>query len=248
MQVMMMQPLRSAAFSETSMIRTRRQFALTIAAATGLGGVLNPRRVFAQDDDVPNLFISPPGQPFRAAQGAPYPVVDWFKQADKNGDGKLDRAEFVGDAEAFFKVLDLNGDGVLDSYEIQVYERVVAPEILAGAPDVGALQTIGARLWLAQDRPGSVLPPGSDAPTEAPKPHLDESLQGAAPYSLFQAPEPVTEADVDFRGVVFKANFLQLADRHFTTLDHDNAGFLTLAKLPKTAVQIALEHAGRGRL
>jgi hypothetical protein len=58
------------------------------------------RAAAADDDDdefaIPNTFISPCGQPFRAPPNAPYPVVDWFKAADKNADGKLDHAEIIG--------------------------------------------------------------------------------------------------------------------------------------------------------
>lgn len=51
----------------------------------------------------------------------------------------------------------------------------------------------------------------------------------------------MTAADFDFNGKIKKANFMRLADMHFTRLDADNEGFLTLAKLPKTSVQKRLE-------
>jgi hypothetical protein len=91
-----------------------------------------PLRLTAQPAATPGpgLFISPSGQPFRSARGEPYPVVRWFAQADKNGDGRIDRAEFRADAEAFFRVLDSNHDGVIDAFELQAYEEKVAPEIL----------------------------------------------------------------------------------------------------------------------
>ena len=57
-------------------------------------------------------------------------MAQWFAQADKRGDGKVDRAEFRADAEAFFHVLDKNGDGVIDPFELQAYEQDVVPEIL----------------------------------------------------------------------------------------------------------------------
>ena len=38
------------------------------------------------------LFISPCGEPYRGRPGEPYPVVLWFKQADANHDGVIDRA------------------------------------------------------------------------------------------------------------------------------------------------------------
>src|SRR5579864_5788316 len=98
------------------MIRTRRQLVLFGAAAAAAG--LTPLRARAQGDDdlPPNVFISPCGQPFRAPERAPYPVVNWFKQANKAADGKLTKAEFVADAAAFFDSLDSRHQGVLDSY------------------------------------------------------------------------------------------------------------------------------------
>jgi hypothetical protein len=240
---------------------TRRQLTWTLTAAAGAVGLFGASIGFAQDDDddgrPENMFISPAGQPFRAPRSAPYPVSNWFKQADKNGDGKLDHAEFMADAEAFFKVLDLNGDGVLDGYEIQVYERRIVPEILGYRVNVGALgpgaplamRRAGARLWLAQGGPppGPAGPSDDEEPQDHPPKGLDESQQGASPYGFFNAPEPVTAADPDFRGLIYKANFLKLADRHFGVLDQDSQGFLTLAKLPKTEIQKAIEKLGHRR-
>lgn len=194
------------------------------------------------EDAVPNTFISPCGQPFRASQGAPYPVADWFKAADKNADGKLDHAEFVADAAAFFTVLDANGDGVLNHHEVAVYEQRIAPEILGARIRTSA---IGARLWLAQlARPGSIDPGGDQSSDDGDKKlPLDESQQGAAPYNLLGEPEPVLAADLDLNGVITRKNYLKLADMHFQTLDTGSRGYLTLATLPKTQVQTLLERS-----
>jgi hypothetical protein len=232
------------------MTSTRRAFGWSLAASAITLGFWEPLAAFARaddDDDGPqNVFISPCGQPFRARRGAPYPVVDWFKQADKNGDGRLDHAEFMADAEAFFKILDRNGDGVLSGFEIAVYEHNVAPEILGFHVKVSEG---GARLWLAQaERPGEIAP-GGDLPNAPKRPKdLDESGEGASPYGFFQTPEPVTAADTDFRGIVRKVNYMKLADEHFTELDKDGDGYLSLAKLPKTQMQKLVERAyGRRR-
>jgi EF hand len=239
------------------MTSTRRQFARTLTAAAGALGVFGAARASAQDDATPpNVFISPCGRPFRAPMAAPYPVVNWFKGADTNSDGKLDHAEFMADTEAFFKILDINGDGVLDGYEISIYEHRVAPEILGYRIDVGALPPPWIpgrpRLFRAQvsgsDMPGNPGASEDHEPSDKPqKQTLDESGSGAAPYGLFSAPEPVTAADTDFRGLVKKDNFMKLADHHFTLLDADGSGYLTLAKLPKTLIQQKLEKTGHRR-
>lgn len=208
----------------------------------------------AQDDDgLPNVFISPAGKPFRAPKGAPYPVTAWFKEADKNGDGKLDHAEFIADAAAFFKEIDLNSSGLLDPYDVAVYEHRTVPEILGGRVQVGALSPRAgeARLWLAQygGGGGQSAPVmgtgslgqsdgGSDDSDQPRRPQtLDETLQGASPYSLLPIPEPITAGGVDARGVVTKAAYMAQAERNFSALDEDGVGYLTLDSLPLTKVQ-----------
>jgi hypothetical protein len=223
---------------------SRRQTLLLLGSL--IGAPIFARAQNEDDEDGPaNVFISPCGQPFRAPHGAPYPIADWFKQADANADGRLDRAEFVADAAAFFKKLDLRGEGILSPTEVAIYEHRVAPEVLGQRVKVSlydppTLARDGARLWFTQGgaAPGQIDPGGSVPNDPANKPKgLNESGQGASPYSLFDEPEPVTAADLDFTGFIRRANFLKLADAHFTTLDHTDAGYLTLAGLPMTPVE-----------
>jgi hypothetical protein len=243
---------------------TRRQFARTIAAVAGatglLGAGLGAAATDDDDDDLDlpaNVFISPHGQPFRARMADPYPVANWFLQANRKLDGKVDHAQFLADAELFFHFLDFGKHGVIDPFDVSVYEHRVAPEILGQRVDVGALaprwpravRDGPARLWLAQTgAPSGEIVPGGGEPAQPTAPKtLDESQAGASPYSFFDEPEPVTTADFDFRGFITRENFLKLADMHFTSLDHDKDGFLTLEKLPKTDVQKKLEAARRKR-
>ncbi len=240
------------------MIPNRRQFA-AIGAAAVLAGAAWPRLARPQDDDEPeNLFISPCGQPFRARPGAPYPVVDWFKQANKKGDGQLTHAEFTADAAAFFDKLDLQHSGLLDPFDIEVYERRVAPEILGYRVAVSALVLPGLKLWRAQfgGGPGGaasmpVEPQGVAGPTpDNPPPKRARRVERRAPRPTASSPRPSpsTEADVDFRGFVRKADFLKLSDRHFGELDASGRGYLTLEGLPKTKIQELLEKShGRRR-
>ena len=224
---------------------SRRAFGWSLA---GLFAASAAPAVARDADDWPNVFIAPMGKPFRAKLGAPYPVGDWFKQADKDGDGKVDHGEFIADASAFFDLLDLNHDGVLSSYEVANYEPNVAPEILGynvAVSDLRGARSLpghgGARLWLAQMATPQV---GLDQPNE-PTAQTETLPEGAAPFSFLEVPEPLAAADAEFRGFILKDNYLKVAGRRFNTLDHDNDGFLTLAKLPKTYVQKKLEHANR---
>jgi hypothetical protein len=243
---------------------SRRVIGIGLAAASlGLAAPAAWAQQADWDDPAawPNVFISPFGQPFRVKDGAPYPVVNWFKQADKNADGKIDKPEFLADASFFFDALDVNKDGVLDTTEVARYERRIAPEILGFRVEISDARTrrvgglYGGRLWLAQGGPGGqgimgALPPdAAPQPDDAAKvPHsIDESHNGASPFSFFDQPEPVTAADLDFNGYIKKKNFLRLAGVHFQSLDRKEQGFLTLADLPKTHVQIVLERVRRKR-
>ncbi len=224
---------------------SRRTFGWSLAAAFAMTA---GQAIAREPGDWPNVFISPMGKPFRAKMGAPYPVVDWFKAADKDGDGKLDHAEFMADAGAFFDVLDLNQDGVLSSYEVALYEHQVAPEILGFNVPVSDLRGVrrvpghdGGQLWLAQMSTPQV---GLEQPNEATAP-VKDIPEGAAAFSLLETPEPLAAADVDFNGFITKPNFLKVADRRFTKLDTNQDGFLVLAKLPKTYVQKQLARGGR---
>jgi hypothetical protein len=228
---------------------TRRGFARSLAAAAMLsGGWALPALAQDDDDSPPNVFISPCGKPYRALITDPYPVVVWFKETDKDADGKIDHKEFLADAEAFFKVLDANGDGVIASDEITLYERTIAPEILGYRVRIkGPWRPVGrdgAKLWLAQTPSG--YDSGSEGDAEAnPFKHgpkdVDESGQGASPYSFFYEPEPVMAADENLNGIIRKDAFLRLAGRHFDKLDKDGRGFLTLDRLPKTDMQVRVE-------
>ena len=259
------------------MTSTRRFFSRSLVLAPAALALLGPTALLAQEDDPfhgeipPNVFYSPSGRPYRAKPGAPYPIVDWFKAADSDADGKIEHAEFIADAMAFFKLLDRNADGVISPQEVAFYEQRIAPEVLGMRVEGTRYQLLEdrPRLWLVQGLPGGGLGPGGgglgpggepnsaidpgrieadpDA-TQKAKPY-DASGKGASPYGFFDEPEPVTAADLNFRGLITKADFAKLADAHFTTLDRQGVGYLTLAGLPKTPVQRRLErvhHARRG--
>ncbi len=216
-------------------------------AALALMAAFGPLRLAAQPaaaaPDImpgPSLFVSPSGQPFRAAAGQPYPVVRWFAQADKNGDGRIDRAEFRADAEAFFRILDHNHDGVIDPFELQAYENDVAPEILGafrvpgeGAP---APNPDGARPDAHAGGGGHGFF-GLGRPKPLPDPAAISVTSGAAPFELLPDPEPVAATDLNMDGHISLAEFLTVADRRFDQLDKKGLGYLTLAGLPKTLAQ-----------
>jgi hypothetical protein len=242
----------------------RRIFSLLLFSGLALAGCASggdDGTIATADDQPEMLFISPMGEPFRAKPPAPYPVVNWFKQADTNGDGKLDLNEFLADATRFFHVLDLNHDGVLDHREIFYYENKVCPEIIGHA--YGRLyRPGGAKLWLAQyggggpgsGGPGSLNGPpvmeGSDSSIPHPtSPSLGAPTEGAAAYGLLADPEPVQGADIRLSGLISLSDFRTRAEQRFKILDYDDKGYLTLAGLPQTSAQKLLPQpkGGRGR-
>ncbi len=164
-----------------------------------------------------HLFISPAGQPFRSVSGQPYPVVQWFRAADANHDGKLDKAEFKADAQAFYGVLDRNRDGMVTDAEIVYYETVLVPELNASGQ---------AAEYDTSD-----------------KTKLSGDLQGAAPYALINDAEPVRSADDSFIGRLTLKAFLARADHNFDVLDERAQGYLVLEDLPRTEVQQAAQPA-----
>jgi hypothetical protein len=167
-----------------------------------------------------NIFISPAGKPFRAGKDKPYPVVDWFAAANTAHDGKLTKAEFRADAEAFFHELDLNKDGVIDSRELAYYEKQVAPEIIAS---------------FVADNGRQVTPDGGDLPQTT-----KEVPQGGAWFGLLGEPEPVAAADINFDGKVTLFEFMKTTDERFALLDPKKRGYITLEDLPMTPVQARL--------
>lgn len=172
----------------------------------------------------PQLFISPAGEPFRAAPGAPYPIAVWFEGADSNRDGALSRDEFVADALRFFAVLDADKDGVIDGFEVSAYETRIAPEIVGGAAPGSARR--GPK---GQGPEGDSLVQRRRQGTNV--------LQGAALYGLIAEPQPVMAADGDFNRRITRDEAAKAAKTRFSLLDTDKDGLLRLAELPKTPAQ-----------
>ena len=194
------------------------------------------------------LFISPAGKPFRAAAGDPHPVAAWFAQADADHDGRLTRTEFRQDAAAFFAELDLNHDGVIDGSEVNVYEHAVAPEILLRGGGAASREASHADAGGGHGggRHGGGRRGGGDGrsrsgATESAGAARETLHAGAALYGLIDSAEPVTGADADVDGKITLQEFLDAADRRFRELDAAEAGYLTLAGLPKTPIQQMLE-------
>jgi hypothetical protein len=163
------------------------------------------------------LFVSPMGEPFRAAPGAAYPSAQWFARADGNHDGSVDRAEMVADARRFFKTLDKDGDGRLTPEEVDAYERDVAPEIaIYGAARV--------------DRLAGLRPDEGDY----------GGPRGAGRFAWLNIPEPVASADADMNRLVDAGEFAAAASRRFDAVAQGRTG-LRLVEVVRTPLQRSIE-------
>ena len=189
------------------------------------------------------IFLSPSGEPFRAKSDEPFPVSQWFKGADTNGDGALSLAEFKADAMRFFKVVDADGDGTIIGVENQFYEKQIAPEILF---DAGLL---------AQTAPPSATyergPLGEPPEVQGGGSRLGQQRQprkktvldlrrGAGQFSFLNEPQPIRTADTNLDYKVSAEEWEKTAARRFMTLDVNHDGKLTPDELPQTPFQILL--------
>jgi hypothetical protein len=168
-----------------------------------------------------SLFIAPMGEPFRADPGQPYPSARWFSGADADHDSALSRVEFVADAERFFRTLDRDHDGRLVPEEVIAYEDQIAPEIA-----------------LYSHSRDFAEPPSRGRPKDGESGY--GGAMGAGRYAWLNIPEPVASADADFDRVITLDEFRASASRRFDTLAR-GADRLTLAALPKTPMQLAIE-------
>ena len=218
--------------------------AVTVCACAG-GDRMDGRGPGGGHAHVPNLFISPAGKPYRAEDRQPYPIAVWFAVADTDHDGRLTREEFRADAAAFFRELDTNHDGMIDGFEVQHYEREVAPEI---NPEISALQFgEGMDLSLGETHGGGTRI-GKGAKASSREQAGDQRPEGAGIFGLLNEPEPVAAADLNFDSHITLAEFLTQADSRFAKLDKKNLGYLTMDTLPKTPVQVVLERIEARRL
>lgn len=208
----------------------RRSSLLLLALATPALTKVPRDAPYCAAPGVKPIFVSPMGEPFRGESGKPYPSVLWFAQADRNGDGAIDRAEFVADADRFFRTLDRDRDGRLVPEEVIAYEQDVAPEISVYAGGV---------------RGHEVMAP------DAFRPHAGESGYyfplGAGRYGWLNIPEPVAATDADVDRIITAKEFREAAGRRFDALDPDGKGRITLAALGMTPEQTAIEGVCRKR-
>ena len=167
-------------------------------------------------------FISPMGEPYHATDTAPDPERAWFAAVDADHDGIVTAAEFQADASRFFATLDRKHDGEIDPDDIDYYENTIAPEVRSG------------------DGGPRIIASGSDSEGGGGKaPAYDAGKLGAARFSYFDLPEPVTAADRNFNRGVDAREFADAADKRFAALEKKKDGKLTWDELPHVTAAAA---------
>ena len=213
----------------------------TLVLSSCAAGEQGPVRGGGGDDraaqGIPNLFISPAGEPFRAERGQPYPVDKWFAGADTDHDGRLTKEEFRADAARFFQLLDTDHDGKIDGFEVQNYERVIAPEINPQIEGLRFGEGMDLSLGRDQNNPDIGRSPRGSRREQAG----DRRAEGAGVFGLLDEPEPVAATDTNFDAHITLEEFLAAADRRFDALDKKKLGYLAIDTLPKTPAQAAIQ-------
>lgn len=168
------------------------------------------------------LFVSPMGEPFRSHDRATAPIRIWFAAADADGDGRLTREEFVGQAMSFFaNTLDANHDRAATSAESTELWRERAPEMLARRT---------APISVSSQRPPNEM--GSRGPqggaNRRREPRDQGPPPGAQPIMLGTELEPVMSCDADRSRRVDIMEFERCATRRFIALDVNGDGVFTI--------------------
>jgi hypothetical protein len=172
------------------------------------------------------LFISPMGQPVRAAanEEAEAPILTWFADADADSDAKLSGVEFIDQSMRFFAALDANHDGQATSSESTTLWRSEAPEMLTGE---------GARPAPQPRRRRRTEPTGNDnriaIPSPGPLLHR-EPRSAMERFGITNDREPVMSCDVDLSRRVTEDEFRACAERRFAALDANRDGFFEIAE------------------
>lgn len=200
---------------------------LLLAAEPPAIETIPSRPAYAASHRAANVFISPSGEPFRAPPEEAYPVGVWFARVDADHDGALSKAEFKADAGAFFDRLDTDHNGVIDGFELQDYERKVAPEI---QPNLAGFTEEEQEPTRASTVTPHVKPPST-------RKRKGFAIKGAAVFGFLLDPEPVASADADLDGKVTRKEAQAAADRRFGRLDSNADGRLTMDELPQTPAQ-----------
>ena len=174
-----------------------------------------------------NVYMSLMGEPFRTNAAGEDPFDQWFKLADRDGDGGISRVELQQDAQAFFAALDANDDKVIDADDMAEYERDAPARTRVAGGEIAALSS--RRPTPTSSAPvdkGQVAVVSSGTVPSATRVH-----PGGGRNIHADVPQPVAMADLNLDRRVTLDEFYKAAGRRFTNYDTDQNGRLTRKEL-----------------
>ena len=175
----------------------------------------------------PSVYLSLMGEPFRTNSTGEDPFEQWFKLADRDGDGGISRLELQQDAQAFFATLDANDDKVIDADEMATYERDAPSRTRAAGGEIAIASSRRPTPTSSTPVPnGQIAIVSSDNVPSATRVH-----PGGARNIHTDVPQPVAMADLNLDRRVTLDEFNKAADRRFTNYDTDQNGRLTRKEL-----------------
>jgi hypothetical protein len=159
----------------------------------------------------PSGFVrlySPAGEPLNGgALGEPScadALSAWFEHVDRDGDGTIDRDEFLADGRRQFAAMDLDKDGIITPAELAQYRAAYEP---GAAP-----------------APGPAV--AADASSDRKPRRGRRQGGGGNGGGGNDRPDPVMAADVHFHHQVSLPDFMDHLSRQFLALDIGQRGRL----------------------
>lgn len=174
-----------------------------------------------------SVYLSLMGEPFRTNAAGEDPFDQWFKLADRDGDGAISRLELQQDAQAFFATLDVDGDKVIDGDEMAAYERDAPSRTRVAGGEVATLSSRRPTPTSSAPVPkGQVAIVSSGSVPSATRVH-----PGGGRNTSTDVAQPVAMTDLNLDRRVTVEEFNKAAARRFTNYDTDQDNKLSRKEL-----------------
>jgi len=174
-----------------------------------------------------SVYLSLMGEPFRTNAAGEDPFDQWFKLADRDGDGAISRLERQQDAQAFFATLDANGDKVIDGDEMAAYERDAPSRTRVAGGEVATLSSRRPTPTSSAPVPkGQVAIVSSGSVPSATRVH-----PGGGRNTSTDVAQPAAMTDLNLDRRVTVEEFNKAAARRFTNYDTDQDNKLSRKEL-----------------